>query len=369
MAAKKPQAVSLDTMLKEDRQKRGKKRELEELAEQIFKRSRTPAGRAAPTPGASLASRVGISKTLTDSKRPASLPRTSSAPARAPRPAAHLSRPLAREAPRPSTLYTSDVVGESVDDIQLDYGDVAPHGAAGSINIRGAASTGPHVVIAQNFAPGTTAADIESVMQDVGGDMTECRLIASNPTVIAEMHFVDKSAADNVVRTFNNKKVRLGAQNYIAVRLIPSQADGRVLHVYWKSQTAGPARANQRSRRSMPHAPEPERAFAAEEMELDDNVAAREENNRVREERRPAPARGPAELYQTAPRRDREFEENYPRGPARVNEKGHQANFRGNGYNREDGYSRGGGAGGRGQNRQEGRLYSEDQRRQQQGWR
>jgi hypothetical protein len=84
MAAKKPQAVSLDAMLKEgkssyvglwppvvsyrathrelDRQKRGKKRELEELAEQIFKRSRTPAGRAAPTPGASLASRVGISK-------------------------------------------------------------------------------------------------------------------------------------------------------------------------------------------------------------------------------------------------------------------------------------------------------------------
>jgi hypothetical protein len=115
---------------------------------------------------------------------------------------------LAKEAPRPSQLYTSDVVGASVDDIELDYGEVAPHSAAGSINIRGAASTGPHIVIAQNFAPGTTAADIESVMQDVGGDMTDCRLIASNPTVIAEMHFVDKSAADNVVKTFNNKKVR-----------------------------------------------------------------------------------------------------------------------------------------------------------------
>jgi hypothetical protein len=45
-----------------DRQKRGKKREFEQLADQIFKRSRTPAGRAAPTPGASLASRVGIAK-------------------------------------------------------------------------------------------------------------------------------------------------------------------------------------------------------------------------------------------------------------------------------------------------------------------
>ena len=62
-------------------------------------------------------------------------------------------------------------------------------------------------MIAQNFQPGTTAADIESVMQDVGGQMTSCKLVASNPTVIAEMSFVEKSGAEKVIDTFNGKKV------------------------------------------------------------------------------------------------------------------------------------------------------------------
>lgn len=75
------------------------------------------------------------------------------------------------------------------------------------MSIRGAAA-GPHVVIASNFAPGTTAADIESVMLDVGGQMTECRLVATTPTVMAEMTFVEKSGAETVINTFNNKKVR-----------------------------------------------------------------------------------------------------------------------------------------------------------------
>lgn len=101
----------------------------------------------------------------------------------------------------------SDTVG-SVDDIDLDYGEPAAPSIIGSagINIRGAAS-GPYAVIAQNFAPGTSAADIESVMQGVGGDMAECRLIASNPTVIAEMHFLDRAGAEAVIKMFNNKKV------------------------------------------------------------------------------------------------------------------------------------------------------------------
>ena len=74
------------------------------------------------------------------------------------------------------------------------------------MNIKGAAS-GPYIVVAQNFQPGTTAADIESVMQDVGGQMASCKLVASNPTVIAEMAFVEKSGAEKVIDTFNNKKV------------------------------------------------------------------------------------------------------------------------------------------------------------------
>lgn len=73
------------------------------------------------------------------------------------------------------------------------------------INIRGAA--GPYCVVASNFAPGTTAADIESVMAPIGGEMVGCKLLSSTPTVIVEMVFVERSGADNVIAMFNNKKV------------------------------------------------------------------------------------------------------------------------------------------------------------------
>ena len=82
------------------------------------------------------------------------------------------------------------------------------------LSIRGAAS-GPYIVNAQNFAPGTTAADIESVMSNVGGQMTSCKLAASNPTVIAELSFVEKSGAEKVIETFNGKKVGNGPLNTV----------------------------------------------------------------------------------------------------------------------------------------------------------
>ena len=78
--------------------------------------------------------------------------------------------------------------------------DVGPE-----INIRGAA--GPYVVIGSNFAPGTTAADIESAMIPTGGEMQSCRIITASPTVMAEMIFSDKQNAEAVIDTFNNKKV------------------------------------------------------------------------------------------------------------------------------------------------------------------
>ncbi|KAI4852591.1 hypothetical protein E4T44_01388 [Aureobasidium sp. EXF-8845] len=92
------------------------------------------------------------------------------------------------------------------------------------ITIRGAA--GPYCVIASNFAPGTTAADIESVMAPVGGEMSGCKLVSgsASPTVIAEMLFLDKTGADNVINMFNGKK-----------------ADGRILYVYLKE--GGPSQS------------------------------------------------------------------------------------------------------------------------------
>jgi hypothetical protein len=98
--------------------------------------------------------------------------------------------------------------------------NLTPGAAATSgINIRGAA--GPYTVIASNFAVGTTAADIESVMAPIGGELVSCRLVTARPTVIAEMEFLDKAGAENVIAMFNGKK-----------------ADGRTLYVHMKE---GPA--------------------------------------------------------------------------------------------------------------------------------
>lgn len=78
---------------------------------------------------------------------------------------------------------------------------------AGGFSIRGVASGGPFTVIASNFAPGTTAADIEAVMSPVGGETLGCRLISASPTVMVELQFVDRKGAENVIATFNNQKV------------------------------------------------------------------------------------------------------------------------------------------------------------------
>ena len=87
-----------------------------------------------------------------------------------------------------------------------EYEEINEHGGGGGMSIRGLA--GPYIVMGSNFAPGTTAADIESAMLPIGGEILSCRILTSTPTVIAEMAFMDKEGADNVIATFNNKKVR-----------------------------------------------------------------------------------------------------------------------------------------------------------------
>ncbi len=78
---------------------------------------------------------------------------------------------------------------------------------AAGFSIRGVAAGGPYTVIASNFAPGTTAADIEAVMSPHGGETLGCRLLSASPTVMVELQFVDKAGAENVIATFNNQKV------------------------------------------------------------------------------------------------------------------------------------------------------------------
>lgn len=96
--------------------------------------------------------------------------------------------------------------------------EVVQNGSANGVgegfSIRGIAD--PYIVMGTNFAPGTTAADIESAMAPAVGEMQSCRIITSSPTVIAEMVFVEKQSADTVISTFNNKKVfMLRASNVI----------------------------------------------------------------------------------------------------------------------------------------------------------
>lgn len=81
---------------------------------------------------------------------------------------------------------------------------VDPQQARG-ITIKGLA--GPFAVLAQNFAPGTTAADIESALTPVGGLVSSCRLVKTHPIVIAEIVFESKEGADRVIERFDQQTV------------------------------------------------------------------------------------------------------------------------------------------------------------------
>ncbi|KAF2457738.1 hypothetical protein BDY21DRAFT_390389 [Lineolata rhizophorae] len=241
MANKKDAGMSFDSFLKAGRQRKKN----EALAEEIFGRG---ANRRSSAPGAGRA--MGTNKLLAAhhaavagagvTKRPSSTGLRSSLNA-PDRPRAHqLSRTASSshlDRANSSRLFAS-LANPAISNVRSDPPSSGiPTGPAGAngrsagvaskqegINIKGAAtpaSRGPVVVIASNFAMGTTAADIEAVMLPVGGEMESCRLVSSSPTVIAEMVFKDREGAENVVGMFNNK-----------------MADGRLLYVYIKDAPA-----------------------------------------------------------------------------------------------------------------------------------
>ncbi|KAL9023804.1 MAG: hypothetical protein Q9180_008101, partial [Flavoplaca navasiana] len=80
-------------------------------------------------------------------------------------------------------------------------------------------SPATYTVIGSNFAPETTAADIEAALSDDNGPMQHCRIISESPVVVAEMVFTEKSHARNVIAAYDNKK-----------------ADGYLLRLYMKPQ-------------------------------------------------------------------------------------------------------------------------------------
>ena len=85
--------------------------------------------------------------------------------------------------------------------------DTTIRAPSNGLSIRG--SAGPFTVVASNFAPGTTAEDIEVALESTGGEIVSCGLISTYPTVDAEIVFCSKRGAEDVIAAFNNQRVRL----------------------------------------------------------------------------------------------------------------------------------------------------------------
>ena len=70
-----------------------------------------------------------------------------------------------------------------------------------------------YTVMGSNFAPETTAADIEAALSDEIGPMQHCHIISEGPVVEAEMVFTEKSHAEDVIAAYDNKKVSQSARS------------------------------------------------------------------------------------------------------------------------------------------------------------
>ena len=83
---------------------------------------------------------------------------------------------------------------------------LAPSQPAGnSMSIRGLA--GPYVVVASNFAQGTSDADIASAVSQYGGEMLYCKIVSTSPILTAEIIFAEKADAEKIVQVFNDQIV------------------------------------------------------------------------------------------------------------------------------------------------------------------
>ncbi|GAD95944.1 conserved hypothetical protein [Paecilomyces variotii No. 5] len=198
MVAGKSAAISFDEIIKADRQKRKN----EALANEILGKNRR-----ASAPGAgvaskkqtaasgSLASRIGVAK------------RSASTSFK----------------PKQNTVRQATVNKRRPNDdrlvaaLQPENGQATVRGSGIGISIKGAGS-GPFVVIGSNFAPGTTAADIQSALEPVAGAMVSCKVVSTYPAVSAEMAFAERQGAETVVANFHNQR-----------------ADGRVLSMQLKT--------------------------------------------------------------------------------------------------------------------------------------
>ncbi|KAJ0316736.1 hypothetical protein Brms1b_005296 [Colletotrichum noveboracense] len=244
-------ATEFEKIIQEGRERKKN----EALAQKIFSKDRRQSAPSKLKPGAgpSLASRVGVNKrtaslgpkavtagnidgdwthdlhgTVSGGRNGAGaggLASRISAPGGKPSAATMSRRNERRNEQRAARVANVIERSDATADVQMTPAPAARPG----LSIRGLA--GPFAVMAQNFAPGTTAADIESAMTPVGGEMLSCRILKTTPLLVAEMVFATKEGGDAVISTFNNQT-----------------ADGRVIKVYPKpggyKDTNAPASTN-----------------------------------------------------------------------------------------------------------------------------
>ncbi|KIW20449.1 hypothetical protein PV08_01024 [Exophiala spinifera] len=210
-------AVSFDAIIQANRQRKKN----EALANEIFGRNKQTRGDSRSSSKVStrtpdLASRI----TKVSSHRSSSVASSGSARNTSSRPSSTTPQ-QARAARLASALETQQA------NIVTPPRQSTKGGPSLGLSIKGKA--GPFTVEASNFAPGTTAADIESALQgdtidDNGASgMLSCRIVATAPAVVAEMIFSERHIADRVISTYNNQR-----------------ADGRILHLYLKQSGSGP---------------------------------------------------------------------------------------------------------------------------------
>ncbi|KAL2839557.1 hypothetical protein BJX68DRAFT_197837 [Aspergillus pseudodeflectus] len=203
------QAVSFNEIIQTSRQKKKN----EELANKILGKNRRASapgsGVGKPqnaTPG-SLASRVGVTKRSSSANLGSKNSRGSAAgPNTAPPP----SKPARRRRPGEARLMSA---------LNPANGQATVRNTTGGISIKGTGSES-FVVVGKNFAPGTTAADIQSAIEPVSGKVVSCWVTSHQPTVTAEITFKEKSSAEKAVANFHNQR-----------------ADGRLLSIQLKSST------------------------------------------------------------------------------------------------------------------------------------
>ncbi|KAL8648585.1 MAG: hypothetical protein Q9226_005929 [Calogaya cf. arnoldii] len=133
---------------------------------------------------------------------------------------------IIKEAPwpvsRPATIDAREDPAETLHVNPLSSDDKAI-----GETLQPAPSPATYTVVASNFAPGTTAADIDVFLSEEVGPIQDCRVISESPVVVAEMVFTEKSRAANAITAFDNKL-----------------ADGYLLHLYMKPEdTQSPSTA------------------------------------------------------------------------------------------------------------------------------